>query len=80
MEELRDGEDYTVPAILDNDVDSFLSMETRHEPVDGLILNVPRKFARRDGRIKSYLSVAPSSHYDPQRGFCKEPLPKASAR
>jgi CRISPR-associated endonuclease/helicase Cas3 len=79
MEELRDGEDYTVPAILDHDVESFLSMQTRHEPVDGLILNVPRKSAHPDGRLPGYLSVASSSHYDPQRGFCKEPLPKASA-
>jgi CRISPR-associated endonuclease/helicase Cas3 len=71
-QELRDGDDFTVPAVLDSDIERW------HPGADGLVLPVPRRppLAEADPqrRLPRYLRVAPASHYSPALGFMTEPL------
>ncbi|MDA8254111.1 MAG: CRISPR-associated helicase Cas3' [Betaproteobacteria bacterium] len=76
-EELRDGDDRSVQAVLDIAVDAFLTGQRRHEPTDGFILPVPRQFGATDDRLPRYLRRASASHYDPALGFLKQPLSAA---
>ncbi len=74
-ESLRDGEEYTVPAILEQDLDEFLDLHNRHQPVAGLVLPVPRRFAKsHDARLPNYLAVVPDDHYRAEIGFCDTPF------
>jgi len=74
-EAFREGDDYTVDAIIDTDVDLFMKMKHGSNPeAVGLILPVPRRFARQDNRLSRYLHTAPVSHYHPDFGFCNEEL------
>ncbi|MBI2502237.1 MAG: CRISPR-associated helicase Cas3', partial [Candidatus Latescibacteria bacterium] len=47
-ETLREDQDFTVPAVLDGDVERYLALQEAHRPVDGLLVAVPRRFARRE--------------------------------
>lgn len=70
-ENLRgEAEDFTTPAILDCDIDRYLSMKNKRE---GLIVPVPRRMAKHDSRLGSWLGVAESSHYDKRYGFSDMP-------
>ncbi|RJQ45843.1 MAG: CRISPR-associated helicase Cas3' [Gammaproteobacteria bacterium] len=72
-EELRENEDFTVPAVLDSDVEDYLATRRKDEPGDGFVVPVPRRFVqRRDSRLPGFLYVAPSSHYVAELGFLKE--------
>jgi CRISPR-associated endonuclease/helicase Cas3 len=75
-ETFRDIEEFTVPAVLARDVQTFLDLRAAGEPADGLIVPVPRKWGRPDpgGRLSSFITVAPDSHYHPAIGFCDEPV------
>lgn len=74
-DELRDGDDRAVQAVLDTAIDAFLTAQRRREPTDGLILPAPRSLARPDDshRLPRYLRIAPASHYDPKLGLLKHP-------
>jgi CRISPR-associated endonuclease/helicase Cas3 len=78
----RDTDEYSLPCILDTDLDAvktiLKSKETyRKEP---FIINVPRKWANRETKhhhwLPKYLGVAKAAgHYDnPERGFVTKPL------
>jgi len=68
-ESLRDENDFTVPAILDSEIEAYIHLCKKRKPVEGLIVNVPRRYATRNGRIGSWPLVAPSSQYDERLGF-----------
>lgn len=72
VEDLREGEDYTVPAVLDSDVERYLTLKRKGEPTDGFAVPVPRRFAWADTRLPGFLRVAPSNHYDAELGFLRE--------
>lgn len=71
---LREGVDFTVPAILDRDVEAYLALGRARQPTDGLFVPVPRRLARTDPRLGSWPLVGPASHYDPQFGLLDAPL------
>ena len=71
---LREGVDFTVPAILDRDVEAYLALRRARQPTDGLFVPVPRRLARTDPRLGSWPLVGPVSHYDPQFGLLDAPL------
>lgn len=77
VEELRDSVNYTVSAVLSNDVDYYLQLRRRGNPIaEGLILPAPwypRELAQADARLGNNLRVAPSSHYHERYGLCKAP-------
>lgn len=73
-DELREGEGYTVQAVLDRDIEAFQAAQHAGRPTDGFVLPVPRgRFAAPDARLPRYLQSAPASHYDPALGFLKQP-------
>lgn len=67
-EALRDGDDFTVPAIRDTDIDQW------QPGAEGLVVPVPRKLAQPDPRLPRHLHRAPADHYSPLLGFCKQPV------
>lgn len=72
-DELRDSDNRSAQAILDDAIDAFLSAQRRKEPTDGFILPAPRSLAKPDDRLPRYLKLAPASHYDPKLGLLKHP-------
>src|SRR5262249_20084053 len=51
-EDFRDIEEFTVSAVLTNDVDEFVKLNQGKKPTDGLILPVPRRLGREhDARL-----------------------------
>jgi CRISPR-associated endonuclease/helicase Cas3 len=75
-EDFRDIEEFTTPAVLDGDVGEFLALQKKRLPTDGLVVPVPRRFARqRHADLPAYLGVAPRALYLPAVGFCDQPLP-----
>jgi len=79
-ESLRDVEDFTVSAILDSDIDEFSACQKDRTSTAGLVLPVPRRFARRDVRVPRYLAVAPHEYYHPAIGFCESPIVEKGER
>lgn len=73
---LRDENEFTVQAILDGDVERYLSLKRDRKPTDGLVVPLPRRFARRDTRLRGYW-IADSAHYSPKYGFLDIPLEAA---
>jgi CRISPR-associated endonuclease/helicase Cas3 len=72
-EDLRDGLDFSVPAILDTHIERYLRASKDKKPTDGFVVPVPRILAQNDPRL-GWLKAAPANHYDPRYGFFKEPL------
>jgi CRISPR-associated endonuclease/helicase Cas3 len=74
-DELRDGDDRSARAVLDDAIDAFCAAQRAGKPTDGFILPVPPRFAMPDERklLPRYLHSAPASHYDPRLGFLKQP-------
>ena len=74
-ESFRDSQEFTVPAVLDEDLPAFRELHAGRKPADGLIVPVPRRLARwGEPGLPSYVAVAPASHYHPYLGFCDEPV------
>jgi CRISPR-associated endonuclease/helicase Cas3 len=71
-ESLRDGDDYHVQAVLDPE--EVLRLRRHHQPIDGLTIPVPRRFATYDPRLGAWPQVADPSHYDSRYGFFREPI------
>ncbi len=76
-EDLRDGPDFSVPAILDGHIEHYLQAIKHNKPTDGFVVPVPKKSARNDPRL-GWMKKAPASHYNPRYGFFKEPLAKGA--
>lgn len=79
-EAFRDGEDFTVDCVLDDDVEAFLVARRSDDPMaDGLIVPVPKRFARENSRLGRYLREASAGQYHPRFGFL-DPEEVARAR
>jgi len=72
-ESLREGQDYTVDAILDGDIAEFKRLRQSDEPTDGLVVPIPRRFAQPDSRVGPRLRTAPADHYNERWGFMEKP-------
>lgn len=77
--DFREGEDWTVDAVLDTDLPAVLERRRQKQPVDGYVLPVPFRAARADTRL-DYLRVAPSERYDPQLGFLDQEVRETSGK
>ncbi len=66
----REGDEYTVQAVLDSDLAEFIANRRAHEPNDGLLVPVPRSSAQFDEGHGVF--VAPGAQYDSALGFVKE--------
>ncbi len=71
---LRDINEFTVPAVLDVDVERFLELRRCRQPIDGLLVPAPRRLVETDGRLGRFPGVAPGKHYLPRYGLFKEPV------
>ncbi len=70
----REGEDFTVPAILDVEIDEWLATKQSGKSTDGFIVSVPKRIARPHTALGRFLSSAPAEHYHPDFGFFDNPL------
>lgn len=71
---LRDENDFTVNAILDNDLSTYFDLRKHKKPIDRLLVPVPRRFAHTHPRLGRFPMLAPSTHYSPEHGFLEYPL------
>jgi CRISPR-associated endonuclease/helicase Cas3 len=71
---LRDSDDIGAPVVLDADIGTFNAMKVAGEPTDGLLVTVPKKFARwpEGTGLPPWLGVADAVRYDPWLGFVVE--------
>lgn len=65
----REGEEFTVPAILDSDVKDWLSSVERGQPADGFVVPVPQRLAKPCSTLGRFLKMAPATHYHRDYGF-----------
>lgn len=73
-EPLREGNDFTVPAVLDSDVKEYLRLQKIRRPTDGLILQAPKKLAARNPKLAAWLYCASSANYHSSFGLFNDPL------
>ena len=76
-ESLRDGEEFTTPAILPEDVDEVIAAYQKREPIDGWVTPVSIRWRNADSvnpRLPKHLIVAPPDHYHSAIGFCDRPI------
>lgn len=68
---LRDSDDIGAAVVLDTEVVAFKAMKAASEPTDGLMVTVPKKFARwpEGTGLPPWLGVADATRYDPWLGF-----------
>ena len=68
---LRDTDETGAPVLLDCDVAEFSGLSEAKGPTDGLILNVPKKHARKaDGLgLPTWMRIADGNRYDAWLGF-----------
>ena len=71
---LRESNEFTVPGILDIDISEYLSLSRAGKPTDGLLVPVPRRFARSDPGLGDWPLTADASHYSHLFGFMEEKL------
>jgi hypothetical protein len=72
-ESFREGDSFTVDAILDGDLDEYTRLRAAKNPqARGLVVPVPKKFARKEPRLGRRLCVAPSENYSVELGFMNE--------
>ena len=70
----REGEDFTVPAILDRDIEAWRSAVDQGRPTDGFIVPVPQRFAASNSSLGKFLREAPSVYYHSAYGFLNKPV------
>ncbi|MDB9311783.1 CRISPR-associated helicase Cas3' [Spirulina sp. CS-785/01] len=71
-ESFREGNDYSVSAILDKDLDKVKQLIDDKKPYDGYILPIPKSAVSPQEHpdwLPKYLAIAPSDKYCSQRGF-----------
>jgi CRISPR-associated endonuclease/helicase Cas3 len=73
-ESLREESNYTVQAILSDDLEKYLEFRKQRQPTDALLLPVPRRWAEPCRRLGRFPLVAPASHYHRDFGFFDYPL------
>jgi CRISPR-associated endonuclease/helicase Cas3 len=70
----REGEEFTVPAVLDSDIEEWRSAVEQKRPTDGLLVPVPQRFAVSNSSLGKFLKQAPSDHYHCAYGFLDQPV------
>ena len=70
----REGEEFTVPAVLDSDIEAWLLAVEHRQPADGFIVPVPRRLAVPNSSLGKFLKEAPSAHYHSAYGFLNQPV------
>ena len=69
-ESFREGDDYTVDCVLEEDIPEYLRLFRKRDPLArGFVVPVPHRLSRPDTRLPMNLRTAPSSHYEPLTGF-----------
>lgn len=68
----RDENDFVVDAVLDGDVEAWLSAKARGQPTDRFVVPVPRRHAKPDPRLGEFLRRAESTRYNRILGFQQE--------
>ena len=73
-EPFRDGDNYSVSAILDIDLDEIEKLIEQRKPIDGFIVPIPKKYSLEDFKnrpenLPKYLAIASSQFYSEKRGF-----------
>jgi hypothetical protein len=71
-ESFRDIDEFTVPSVLDHDVERARSLLKDRKPIDGLIVPVPRFLAvaaEPETGLPRWLSIASGHRYDRLAGF-----------
>jgi CRISPR-associated endonuclease/helicase Cas3 len=70
-ETFREGDDFTLDCVLDDDVSTYLGLSQAGNPeAAGLVVPVPRKHCNEDARLGRTLRVAPAARYESELGFC----------
>ncbi|WP_224365806.1 CRISPR-associated helicase Cas3' [Hyalangium versicolor] len=73
---LRDGDEHSVPCVLDKDLPYIRAACERQQPIDGWVVPVPRRAIQPVEEcppwLPRYLRVASNSQYDTRRGFLEE--------
>ncbi|HVC95837.1 MAG TPA: hypothetical protein VND64_19255, partial [Pirellulales bacterium] len=65
----REGDDYTIDAVLERDIEDFLSSGAVEKAA--FVVPVPKRHARgKDPRLPPHLRTAPDSNYHSTVGFC----------
>lgn len=78
-ESLRESRDYTVQALLDNDLEKYLQLRAARSPAaQGMLLPVPRRDGYKDNRLPSWLWGASSENYDLNLGYMPKPRKESS--
>lgn len=69
--EFRDMDEFSRTCVLNTEVEAFLEMKKRGQPVDGLLVPVPRKYAADGGPfgLPPFVGVAEAANYSSTRGF-----------
>ncbi len=70
----REGEDFTVPAVLDAEIEAWLTTKKSGKPTDGFIVPVPKRFATAHPALGRFLKAAPTSQYHKDFGFLELPV------
>jgi CRISPR-associated endonuclease/helicase Cas3 len=74
--EFRDTDEFALPCILDNEVETVIGLCKNKQPYDGYIVNVPKGFidlkAERPAGLPKHLYVADHTRYNEKRGFLSE--------
>jgi hypothetical protein len=63
-----------VPAVLDAEIDEWLTTKKSGKPTDGFIVPVPKRFATSHTALGRFLSAAPISQYHKDFGFLELPV------
>jgi CRISPR-associated endonuclease/helicase Cas3 len=71
--ELRDEKDYTVSAIISEDISEYWKLRKEKKPIHGIILPVPKRFAEKHHKIGKFPLVAKGGDYEPEYGFLESP-------
>ena len=72
---LREEDEHTQPAVLDDELDEVLALLRRGERIDGFMVPVPRRSLKeredepRAAGLPRYLGLAPAEQYTRTRGF-----------
>lgn len=75
--DLVDYTDFTVQAVLDQDIREYFELRKEKRPTDGLLLPVPKypqSLTRQNASLGNYPLIASAAHYVPEFGFFKYPL------
>ena len=70
----RESEEFTVPAVLNAEIDAWLAAKKVGKSTDGFIVPVPKRLAGSNAALGRFLSVAPASHYHTDFGFLDNPM------